>query len=283
MNCFRSQAAFVGLVLVGLTLALPIHAQDGPDLAERFSEGAVEHSGRDYRFRLLQPKAVASGGSFPLVVFLHGVGERGSDNLAQLRHLPELMVTEGFEKKFPCFLLAPQCPKDDLWTNQDWKGKKILPLPAESNAALAAVIVQIQRVLKDNPSIDRNRIYLTGLSMGGCGAWELAMRKPEWFAALAPVCGGADPQQAKRLLGMPIWAFHGDQDDVVVTDWSRDMIAALWALDARPAPRYTEYQGVGHGSWDRAYQGEELLPWLFKQFQKPAEKIGDRAVDSKGK
>jgi len=74
---------------------------------------------------------------------------------------------------------------------------------------------------------------------------------------------------------MPIWAFHGDQDDVVVTDWSRDMIAALWALDARPAPRYTEYQDVGHGSWDSAYQGDELLPWLFKQFRKPAEKVGE--------
>lgn len=213
-------------------------------------------------YRLLRPKAMEEGTRMPLVVFLHGAGERGDDNLAQLKFLPTWMATDEARESHSCFLLAPQCRRDKWWANFRRDPAEGDPLAEPPAADLAAVVTVIEQLLADEP-IDPDRIYLTGLSMGGFGSWDLAARMPERFAALLPICGGGDPRLAKRYLGLPIWCFHGGADPVVRPELSRRMIEAIEA--AGGSPIYTEYPAVGHDSWTPAYLCPGTIDWLFEQ------------------
>jgi predicted peptidase len=217
-------------------------------------------------YRLLKPKTIEEGTRYPLVVFLHGAGERGDDNLAQLKYLPTWMVTEEARESHPCFLLAPQCRSDKWWANFRRDPAEGDPLAEPPAADLGAVVTVMEQLL-DDESIDADRVYLTGLSMGGFGSWDLAARMPERFAALLPICGGGDPRLAERYLGLPIWCFHGGGDPVVRAELSRRMIAAIEA--AGGSPKYTEYPAVGHDSWTPAYLCPGTISWLFEQ-RRPA-------------
>jgi len=128
---------------------------------------------------------------------------------------------------------------------------------------MQSTIELIGALQKEFAAIDPKRLYVTGLSMGGFGTWDLISRLPKKFAAAVPICGGADEAQAAAIAKVPVWVFHGGNDDVVKTVRSRNIVAALKA--AGGAPKYTEYPGVGHGSWDQAYGEAELFPWLFSQ------------------
>jgi predicted peptidase len=123
--------------------------------------------------------------------------------------------------------------------------------------------LELVAALQKEFSIDPARLYITGLSMGGFGVWDAIQRQPDWFAAAAPICSGGDVSLAKKITGVPVWAFHGDADGTVKVRRSRDMIAALKA--AGGTPKYTEYQGVGHDSWTATYRDPELYKWLFAQ------------------
>ena len=186
------------------------------------------------------------------MVFLHGAGERGDDNKAQLKHGVAEFARRT--KEFPCFLVAPQCPNGASWAAigkgfEDGKpGKLVLDL--------------IDKTCKELP-IDTKRIYLTGLSMGGYGTWTLLAQKPDLFAAAIPICGGGDPKSAAKIAKVPVWVFHGDKDAAVKVERSRDMVAALEKAGGKP--KYTEYPGVGHDSWTRTYANEKVLAWLFAQ------------------
>lgn len=213
-------------------------------------------------YRLLRPATVEEAQRFPLVVFLHGAGERGDDNTAQLKYFPTWMATEQARRDHPCFLLAPQCRSDKWWANfrrDPAEGDTLAEPPA---ADLAAVITVMEQLLADEP-IDADRVYLTGLSMGGFGSWDLAARMPERFAAMLPICGGGDPRLAERYLGLPIWCFHGGADPVVRPELSRRMIEAI--REAGGDPKYTEYPAVGHDSWTPAYLCPLSIDWLFEQ------------------
>ena len=213
-------------------------------------------------YRLLKPKTIEDGKRYPLVVFLHGAGERGDDNRAQLKFLPTWMATEEARESHPCFLLAPQCRSDKWWANFRRDPADGDPLGEPPAADLAAVVTVMNQLLADEP-IDEDRVYLTGLSMGGFGSWDLAARMPERFAALLPICGGGDPRLAERYLGLPIWCFHGGGDPVVRPELSRRMIEAIKA--AGGSPLYTEYPAVGHDSWTPAYLCPGTINWLFAQ------------------
>jgi predicted peptidase len=215
-----------------------------------------------FRFRLLRPAAVEPGSRYPLVVFLHGAGERGGDNLAQLKYLPTWLAEPPLRERHPCFVLAPECRADHSWSPFDWSDTKSSPLAAEPTADLAAVVAALEAVMAAEP-VDADRVYLTGLSMGGYGAWELAARWPDRFAAVAPICGGGDESQAAKLAAVPIWCFHGADDAIVPVERSRSMVAAIRAAGGEP--RYTELPGVGHDSWTPAYRDPKLLEWLFAQ------------------
>jgi predicted peptidase len=215
----------------------------------------------EFRSQLLAPPAIEPGRRYPLVVFLHGAGERGRDNEKQLKYLPTWMAEPALRERHPCFLLAPQCREDERWVDISWADKKSTPQGPPTTDVLS-VIAALNAVIAAEP-VDPGRIYLTGLSMGGYGTWDLAARQPERFAAILPICGGGDEATAPRLAKLPIWCFHGDADKVVPVERSRTMIAAVRA--AGGDPKYSELPGVGHDSWTPAYRDPAVLDWLFAQ------------------
>lgn len=210
-------------------------------------------------YRLMKPDGYDASKSYPLVLFLHGAGERGTDNAAQMKHGVKDFASDENRKKYPCFVLVPQCPPHPArWA--DWSAKE--GLSKEPTGPLGLVLGAVDEVQKEF-KIDADRVYITGLSMGGFGTWDLISRHPEKFAAAIPVCGGGDPKQASRIAKVPVWAFHGDKDNAVKVDRSREMIAALKKAGA--SPKYTEYAGVGHDSWTKTYADPAVIEWLFAQ------------------
>jgi predicted peptidase len=220
----------------------------------------------DFAYRLLKPAAIASGARYPLVIFLHGAGERGNDNLNQLKYFPTWIAQPSARQAHPCFVLAPQCRDDQKWVDVDWSKIESTPQSPTPTGDMLAVIAAFEETLKREP-VDPTRISLTGLSMGGYGSWDLAARMPERFAAVLPICGGGDEATAAKIKDLPIWCFHGDADTAVRVERSRTMIEALRA--AGGAPKYSELAGVGHDSWTPAYRDPDVLAWLFAQ-KKPA-------------
>ncbi len=224
-------------------------------------EGSLE-----FRYRLLRPEPGTGDGQeaarHPLVLFLHGAGERGSDNAKQLKYLPTWLAEPAVRRRHPCFVLAPQCRMDERWVDVSWADKKSPPQLATPTADLAAAIRALEETIA-RERVDLDRIYLTGLSMGGFGTWDLATRMPERFAAILPICGGGDEGVAARIVRLPTWSFHGDADRVVSVERSRSMIEAVRAAGGRPI--YSELAGVGHDSWTPAYRDGFVLDWLFSQ------------------
>jgi predicted peptidase len=178
---------------------------------------------------------------WPLLLFLHGAGERGNDLALVKKHGPPKFVDD--DPDFPFLMVSPQCPADQWWD-------------VEVLAALLDSVTKRYRV-------DPKRLYVTGLSMGGYGTWALALHQPKRFAAIAPVCGGGNRLLAKRIAHLPVWAFHGAEDDVVPLDQSEKMIQALRA--AGSAPKFTVYPDAGHDSWTETYANRELYEWLLRQ------------------
>ncbi len=222
-----------------------------------------EYTNEVFNYRLLKPAVLEDGRRYPLVVFLHGAGERGSDNALQLQYFPTQMAQPRWQNRFPCYVLAPQCRTDRKWMEVDWSRKEDPEMPAEISPQLAAVLQMLDSTIKEE-SVDLSRIYLTGLSMGGFGSFDLAIRQPDLFAAVAPICGAADPTKVAAIKHLPIWVAHGDQDQAVPVDRSRSAVRALQEAGGRPV--YIELPGVGHNSWTPSYEDYDgLVPWLFRQ------------------
>lgn len=199
---------------------------------------------RVLKYRLLEP--VQSHAPCPLVLFLHGAGERGDDNTSQLSTLPSLLATSKWRENFTAFVLAPQCPPNSNWHRE---------MPG---------LVSLLESWRNDARVDPRRIYVTGFSMGGYGTWHVAAAKPEWIAAAVPICGGGDPEHAHRLVAVPIWAVHGSDDSVVPTRQSTMMVDAI--RKASGQPRYTELAGIGHNAWSTAYGNPDgVLTWMFQQ------------------
>jgi predicted peptidase len=214
-------------------------------------------------FRLLRPKNVARDEHYPLVVFLHGAGERGSDNNAQLKWCAKDFAKPEVRSKHPCFVVVPQCPKGGKWVDTPWDQSRSFPMPAEPSPSMQSLIGLVDRLERELP-IDSNRIYLGGLSMGGYGVWDLLARQPKRFAAAFPICGGGDPAMAKSFAHTPLWVFHGADDEIVPFARSQDMVDALNAAGTKNL-RFSNYPGVGHHSWLNAFAEPELFGWLFSQ------------------
>jgi len=184
---------------------------------------------------------------WPFILFLHGRGESGNDLELVKKH----GVAKIVEKRddFPFVVVSPQCPNEDWW-----------PDIADSLDALLDDVLP-------RYSIDLQRVYLTGLSMGGYGTWRLAALRPDRFAAIAPICGGGDTHWALRLKDIPVWVFHGADDEVVPLSESERMVRALKAAGGNV--RFTVYPGVQHDSWTQTYENPELFDWLLQQ-RKPS-------------
>jgi len=217
-------------------------------------------------YRLFVPSELEPGKKYPLVVFLHGAGERGTDNYVQLATYRGAVVwaEPRVQVRHPCFVLAPQCPPESGWT-KIFDGDIFAP-----TRELLTVVKVIESLLKDY-SIDEERIYLTGLSMGGFGTFALVAEYPDLFAAAVPICGGGDPAKVESMKKVPMWVFHAEDDGVVSVSFSREIVKRL--VRSGGCVRYTEYEKgfmekLGfdpHASWIPAYEREDLVEWLFQQ------------------
>jgi predicted peptidase len=229
--------------------------------SERFSFNKfISDKGDTLNYRFLFPDNSPLR-KYPLVIFLHGSGERGNDNESQLKWGALNFATDHVMSAHPSFVIAPQCPKNMVWAN--FKDKKhdmrLLPTPSKP---MELVMLLIQDLLKKYP-IDTNRIYITGLSLGGFGTFDAIQRHPHVFAAAVPVCGGGDTSRAASISHIPIWLFHGSEDPTVDPKFSTDMVSALTKAGGNPG--LTLYPGVGHFSWVEAYSDPLMMEWLFKQ------------------
>jgi predicted peptidase len=217
-------------------------------------------------YRLLVPDELNSSAKYPLVLFFHGSGERGNDNEKQLLYGVERFAKPDSQSRNPCFVLAPQCPTHSGNQPIMWTGAReqmhLLKLAPEIAPPLRTAL-ELVITLEEKFQVDIDRIYVTGISMGGFATWEALIRYPQKFAAAIPVCGGGDASHADRIRDIPVWAFHGANDSTVPVECSRLMIKMIEKAGGHP--RYTEYPGVGHNSWDRAYAEPELLSWFFSQ------------------
>ena len=255
------------LRLLFLSLLCFAFAARGEDFQEHSFTAA---DGATLPYRILLPANIEAGKKYPLVVFLHGAGERGTDNALQLKSGVRAFAKADAREKFPCFVFAPQCPKDKKWVEMDWGGATGTA-PADPGPMEKLVLSAVDAFAQEFP-IDPDRIYVTGLSMGGFGTWDLITRHPEKFAAAIPVCGGGDKGKAAAAKPVPVWAFHGLADNVVLPVRSQDMIAGLRTAGGTAA--FTEYPGVAHDSWTMAYSEPNLLQWLFAQRRgQPAQKM----------
>jgi predicted peptidase len=200
---------------------------------------------------------------YPLVIFLHGSGERGNDNEAQLTWGVMNFATDQAMVFHPAFVIAPQCPANQSWSNFSENDKtREIRLQSSPTKPMELIIELIHQFIKTF-SVDTNRIYITGLSMGGFGTFDAIERYPHLFAAAVPVCGGGDVSKAASIAHIPIWIFHGSEDSGVNPLYSLDMIEALTKSGAHAG--FTQYPEVGHFSWLAAYSDPLMMEWLFRQ------------------
>ena len=221
-------------------------------------------------YRLLLPENFNANKKYPLIFFLHGAGERGTDNEKQLTHGAKLFLQDTVRKKYPAIVVFPQCPANSFWSNVDIDvdGKnRTFSFPEEGAPTVAMRLAQelLKKILKEY-HISKKQVYVGGLSMGGMGTFEIARRNPDLFAAAFPICGGGNPATASKLKNISWWVFHGAKDDVVLPENSEVMVNALKAVKA--SVKYTLYPNANHNSWDPAFAEPELLPWLFSKKKK---------------
>lgn len=224
--------------------------------------------GHSLPYQILYPQNYDRTQNYPVVLVLHGGGERGNDNQKQLTHGSKLFLKEENRTKFPAIVIFPQCAADSYWmSGKIDRTKQPIELsfeyPKKANWPLKAAIDLVKKISKEE-AVDKKRIYITGLSMGGMGTFEVLSRYPKMFAAAAPICGGGNLQLTKKYAKrVPLWIFHGSVDAVVKVQYSRDIYADLQAKGAQV--KYTEYPNVNHNSWDNAFAEPEFLSWMFSQ------------------
>ncbi|MBQ9794955.1 MAG: prolyl oligopeptidase family serine peptidase, partial [Clostridia bacterium] len=214
----------------------------------------------DLPYRIYYPSTYEDGAQYPIVLFYHGAGSRGTDNRSQVANKA---ILDRLVELDNCVIVAPQCDSNHQWVNTPWGNGSYNSLQIESSIFLDASVALLDEIIAGE-NIDTQRVYAIGLSMGGYATWNVAMEHPEKFAAIVPICGAGDPARAKELLGVAIWAFHGSADTTVPVTGSQEMIAAIRALGGVEV-KYTEYAGVGHSSWVNAFGEPELTNWLFSQ------------------
>jgi predicted peptidase len=217
-------------------------------------------------YRILYPENFSEDASYPLILFLHGAGERGDDNEKQLTHGSELFTNASHRKEFPAIVVFPQCPEDDYWANVD-VNRSSYPVGLNFNYEKGptkplSLLMELLEQMRGKSYVAKDKVYVMGLSMGGMGTFELLSRKPDVFAAAVAICGGGDPDSVTEYASeVPLWAFHGAKDNVVAPQQSITMVSAL--LKEGGLPRFTLYDDADHNSWDPAFAEPGLLPWLF--------------------
>lgn len=246
-----------------LLFPLSLKAQDNAS----FERGMYINKKDTIPYRILFPLDFDATKKYAMILVLHGAGERGNDNEAQLKYGPKLFLNDTTRIKYPAIVVYPQCAKDSYWSNvkieTDSAGKRSFHFieggePTEAMKGLLGLLSQ----LLDKPYVDKHRVYVGGLSMGGMGTFEILRRRPDVFAAAFAICGGDNTLNAKVYAKkVPLWIFHGAKDDVVPADHSIIMVNAIKA--AGGDPKFTLYPNDNHDSWDDAFAEPNLMRWLF--------------------
>ncbi|RIJ34466.1 carboxylesterase family protein [Pontibacter oryzae] len=258
------------LLALLLLLLASIDAQAQQGELDAYERKMYTNGNDTLPYRILYPKGFNPSKKYPLVLVLHGAGERGNNNEAQLVYGAKRFLEE--QEQFPAIVVFPQCPKDSYWSNvdivKDETGERIFNFqdsgkPTEAMQSLLGLLKQLRK----SGYVDKDRVYLGGLSMGGMGTFELLRRKPSTFAAAFPICGGGAPESAKKYAKkVDLWIFHGEVDSVVPVEHSKAMAKSL--EEAGSDVKLTVYPGVNHNSWDYAFKEPELLSWIFSHKKK---------------
>lgn len=262
----------VKLYLAGLFSAVFCFVQVMAQQSVGFQKRQLFMGSDTFGYRIMLPDDFKVGKKYPFVLFLHGAGERGTDNELQLVHGSKLFLDSVNRKKFPAIIVFPQCPTTSFWSNVQFSrnenGKRVSSFDfLESGEPTSAMRFLLQLVdnLNKEYTIQQNKMYVMGLSMGGMGTFELLRRLPNTFAAGIPICGGANPAIAPAISKHHFWVFHGAKDQVVPSTFSDTMVNALKATGTKKEIRYTLYPDYNHNSWDGAFAEPSLLQWLFSK------------------
>lgn len=256
---FLSQSAMAGLGAYSCQNLSNAQVSEDKDLF-----ALREHKnkkGESLVYRLFTPEGYDKKKRYPLTLWLHGSG--GDKKIYDL-HPPtapverrtglwRLLAQPENQTKHQTFALVPRCPPEERWD----------ALKSDEPSATMRLVLEVLDVLQDEFSVDGKRLSVIGSSLGGFGAWDVIAKRPKMFAAAIPICGGGDPTKARLIAKTPVWAFHGDQDEAVSVEKSREMIAAIKKVGG--SPKYTEYKGIGHNSWEPAFAEPDFLPWISRQ------------------
>ena len=232
---------------------------------ENYSQNVFYFENDSINYRILDPYFVQEK-PVPLFIFLHGSGERGNDNNSQLVHGSKFFLKETEKIEYNSYVIFPQCPKNSRWSyhkEDPWISKNKTE-DKKSISLYGNLVIELIKYLIKEKNIDKNRIYISGLSMGGYGVFDLVSNRPKIFAAAAPICGGADLDLLQNAIEVPFWIFHGDMDRVVPVDKSRKAYNFL-IENSKTNILYTEYKGVYHNAWDYVFNEENFFDWFFKK------------------
>lgn len=277
----------LAVLLCMLFVTLPLTANAAGNIKETAGKYTYTNEDTTLPYRLILPENYDESKEYPLLFFFHGAGERGNDNELQFFHCVQYLADNMPET----IIVAPQCPVNHQWVDTPWaNGAYSIEAVPESNEMKA--VMELLEELKENYSIDTDRMYVSGISMGGFGTWDAIMRHNDVFAAAIAVCGGGDPSQAENLVDVPLYVFHGDADDAVPVSGSRDTVQAIKDAGGTKV-EYVEYKGAGHGIWNQAFATEGLLEKLLQQrlsdripveesSEEPSEAVSDTSETEKG-
>lgn len=235
------------LALVIGTLGLTYSRGEEPSPGKQVEQQLLIPNGKSISYLLYLPKDYGSRAKWPLMLFLHGRGESDGPLSIVAKWGPPRRIEHG--EAPPYIVVSPQCPRSP----ESW------PQPGQQ-ALLVALLDHVTKTYK----VDEDRVYLTGLSMGGYGSWRLAADHPERFAAVVPICGAGKPSDAEQLKNLPIWVWHGTDDPAVPFQRSVEMVDAIKKAGSTTV-RFTSLEGIGHNSWEAAYASPDLYQWLDKQ------------------
>lgn len=239
-----------------------------------FKKETYTKNGYTMPFRLYIPKNYDCGVMYPVVIFLHGAGERGTDNELQLKVGIQKIFDNTDSPIYDSIVIAPQCPNDKQWVYAPWANGNYSTAVVGESREIEAVLDILDSII-ELYNVDEDRVYVTGLSMGGFGTWDLLMRHGARFAAGIPVCGGGDPDYAKKLRRIPIRTFHGSDDGAVPVTGTRIMYASI-TKEGGENISYTEFDGCGHNVWDKVYSDEDNITWLFEQSREERRKAAEK-------
>ncbi len=247
------------LIFLCISLNFSISGQN-----ELYLKKTLIHKSDTLHYRILYPENYNKSLKYPLFLFLHGAGERGSDNNLQLIHGSNLFTDEGNRKLYPAIVIFPQCARNGYWAPIKDRKDGIEFGDAHKMTPQMQMVIRLLNQIKKTEAVDKNRVYVAGLSMGGMGTFDLICRYPKKFAAAVPICGGVGLSRLKKAVKVPIRIYHGSADNVVSPEHSRNAYIELKARGAQKVELFI-FPGVGHDSWTNAFNQEDFLKWIFSQ------------------